>query len=74
MTLYSIGVVELHRMNYFESQRYFSQAKEVAADNELTQIIDKVDAETENMNARIKKQEINEQMSKNNYIPATTYR
>lgn len=74
MTLYSIGVVELHRMNYFESQRYFSQAKEVAADNELTQIVDKVDAETENMNARMKKQEIDEQMSKNNYIPATTYR
>ncbi|KAF6012574.1 hypothetical protein HII13_001626 [Brettanomyces bruxellensis] len=74
MTLYSLGVVEVHRMNYFESRRYFLQAKEVAADNELTQIVDKVDAETENMNARIKKQEIDEQMSKNNYIPATTYR
>lgn len=72
MTLYSLGVVELHRLNYAESQKYLSQAKEVAADNGLSQIVDKVDAEVENFGAHIREKNINKEMSKDNYIPAVS--
>lgn len=50
MTLYSLGVVKLHQGDYGASENYFDQAKEIAVDNELTQISERIDSESNTMN------------------------
>ncbi|VEU22771.1 DEKNAAC103838 [Brettanomyces naardenensis] len=47
MALYSLGVIEMHGGDYTESERYFAEAKEIAAENGMSQIVERIDGESE---------------------------
>lgn len=50
MALYSLGVIELHRGKHKQCEAYFTQAKDIAADNGLVPIMEKIGEEEEKMN------------------------